>query len=92
MSPSFFDFRFFERQANIVAGLIQRRDPLGPMGEEREENQQMIAAGVGRGWTTAEYCMWFAGYLRAARQLKAITPEQEDELYDIVDSAAWQLL
>lgn len=86
-----FDYSFFRMQAETVARMIATEDPLGPVGESRQHVAECIHVGVHSGWDADSYRNWFAGYVRAARQLKAITPAQEDELYEIVQIEAESL-
>lgn len=78
----------FLQQAEFIASLIRASDPYGPLGEERERNRQLAEAGFDGGWTIDCYRNWWAGFLRCARRCGMITPLQETDFYDVVQSAA----
>ncbi|BAN48608.1 hypothetical protein [Metapseudomonas resinovorans] len=78
----------FQQQAESIAKLIAVGDPYGPLGEERETNRMLAEAGMEGGWTVDCYRNWFAGFLRCARRMQVISPAQESDLYEIVQSAA----
>ncbi|WP_347506585.1 hypothetical protein [Pseudomonas anguilliseptica] len=83
-----FDYSFFLMQAQNIEKMLDSDDCFGPLGEERQQTRELVEGGVSEGWDIASYRNWYAGYVRCARQLKVITPAQESELYDIVQSAA----
>ena len=83
-----FDYSFFLMQAQTVSKMIETQDAYGPVGESRERTRELVDAGVSEGWDILSYRNWYAGYVRCARQLKVISPAQEDELYEIVQCAA----
>lgn len=82
------DLEHFHQQAEFIATLIRSGDPFGPLGEERQTNRDLQSAGIQGGWTVDCYRNWWAGFLRCARRCQMITPQQEDEFYDVVQSAA----
>lgn len=78
----------FHQQAEFIAVLIRSGDPFGPLGEQRQQNMELAASGIQGGWTVDCYRNWWAGFLRCARRCQMITPQQEEEFYDVVQSAA----
>lgn len=82
------DTEHFDQQAEFIASLIRANDPYGPIGEERARNRELASAGIPGGWTIDCYRNWWAGFLRCARRCQLITPQQEEEFYEVVQSAA----
>lgn len=78
----------FHQQAEFIASLIRSNDPFGPLGEERQLNRELQASGISGGWTIDCYRNWWAGFLRCARRCQMITPQQEEDFYEVVQSAA----
>lgn len=82
------DIEHFHQQAEFIASLIRSNDPFGPLGEERARNREFAASGIAGGWTIDCYRNWWAGFLRCARRCQLITSQQEEEFYEVVQSAA----
>lgn len=82
------DLEHFHQQAEFIASLIRSADPFGPIGEDRARNRELASAGIQGGWTIDCYRNWWAGFLRCARRCQMITPQQEEDFYEPVQSAA----